>query len=167
MGRSRWGRGLAFAITCYLGVLGVNRSLVEVRGPSMEPALWPGDRLLTVPARAWRLRTGQVVVVADPADRHHEVVKRLTAIGRADVEVLGDAPDRSTDSRTWGRLPRSAVRRVAVARWPDLRTPLRRIGPPRSPEGTDRAAGTDQAGRWASTSTSGSSSPTSPAALRP
>ena len=154
-GGGRWVRGVAVAIGGYLGVLAVNRSLVDVRGPSMEPALWPGDRLLTVPAAMWRLRVGQVVVVTDPADPDHGVVKRLAAVGRDDVEVLGDAPDRSTDSRTWGRLPRSAVRRVAIARWPDLRTPLRRTG----------VAG--QAGRWASTSSSGSSSPTSPGPRRP
>lgn len=109
-----------------LAALAVNRSLVVVRGPSMEPTLWPGDRLLTVPAhRAW-LRPGQVVVVAAPDAPGHLVVKRLHAIGHGAADVRGDAPARSTDSRQWGPLPVAAVRRVAVARWPDLRTPLRR-----------------------------------------
>src|SRR5690606_27803847 len=104
-------------------------SLVAVAGPSMEPALWPGDRLLTVPSRAWPLRVGQVVVVRDPGDASHLVVKRLTTVERDRVTVLGDAPDRSTDSRSWGPLPRRDVRRVAIARWPDLRSPLRRMEP--------------------------------------
>jgi nickel-type superoxide dismutase maturation protease len=114
------------AILVYLGVLVANRSQVVVQGSSMEPALWPGDRLLTVPALPRALRAGAVVVVADPADPTHRVVKRIRDVGGTTVDVRGDAPDRSTDSRTWGRVPRRAVRRVAIARWPDLRTPLRR-----------------------------------------
>jgi nickel-type superoxide dismutase maturation protease len=123
-GRWRWLVGGAFGL--YGVVLAVNRSLVEVQGPSMQPALWEGDRLLTVPARRGWLEPGQVVVVADPHEPGHLVVKRLTAIGAGRVEVHGDHPAASTDSRTWGPLPLRAVRRIAVARWPDLRSPLRR-----------------------------------------
>jgi nickel-type superoxide dismutase maturation protease len=124
--RNNWPRWAAGAALGYLGVLAVNRSLVEVRGPSMEPALWEGDRLLTVPARRNWLEPGQLVVVTDPADGNHEVVKRLTSVGSGKVTVLGDNPRASTDSRTWGPLPVRAVRRIVVARWPDLRSPLRR-----------------------------------------
>jgi nickel-type superoxide dismutase maturation protease len=123
---SRWRGWVGAAVLTYGAVLAVNRSLVVVRGPSMEPALWAGDRLLTVPARRGWLAPGQVVVVADPQDPDHLVVKRLTALGSGKVEVLGDNPAASTDSRTWGRLPLAAIRRIAVARWPDVRSPLRR-----------------------------------------
>lgn len=148
----------------YLAMLAVNRSLVIVRGPSMEPSLWPGDALLTVPAHRWWLRPGQVVVVAPP-DGPERVVKRVHRIertgdrgaagarrdrgaprargdrgvagarrdrgrwrdgGRWVVDVRGDTPERSTDSRWWGPLPVRRVRRVAFARWPDVRTRLRR-----------------------------------------
>lgn len=129
--------------------LAIHRALIRVRGTSMLPSLWPGDLLLTVPARIWRLRPGQVVVVADPGDPDHLVVKRLTATGPGGIEVHGDDPTASTDSRTWGALPRRSVRRVAVRRWPDLRTRLA------------------QPGRRASTSSSGSSSATSPEARAP
>lgn len=129
--------------------LTLNRAPIRVRGTSMLPALWPGDLLLTVPARVWRLRPGQVVVVADPGDPDHLVVKRLTTIDPGGIEVHGDDPAASTDSRTWGRLPRRSVRRVAVRRWPDVRTRLA------------------QPGRRASTSSSGSSSATSPEARAP
>jgi nickel-type superoxide dismutase maturation protease len=107
-------------------MLAVNRSLVEVRGPSMEPALWEGDRLLTVPARRAWLEPGQVVVVADPTDPGHEVVKRLASLGDGLAEVFGDNPRASTDSRSWGPLPLATIRRIVVARWPDVMTPLRR-----------------------------------------
>jgi nickel-type superoxide dismutase maturation protease len=123
-GRRGWRLAVAVLVLDLLAVA-VNRSLVEVRGPSMEPTLWPGDRLLTLPPVAALVRVGAVVVVGDPADPTHAVIKRLharTADGR--WEVRGDAPDRSTDSRHWGPLPQAAIRRVAVARWPDLRTPL-------------------------------------------
>jgi signal peptidase I len=121
----------------YLTTLAVNRSLVVVRGPSMEPSLWPGDRLLTIPAHRWWLRPGQVVVVTPP-EGPARVVKRVLRIELAApaagarrgrvwlVEVRGDTPERSTDSRWWGPLPVRRVRRVAVARWPDVRTRLRR-----------------------------------------
>lgn len=99
----------------------VNRSLVLVRGPSMLPTLQPGQRLLTVPASLARLRAGRVVVVRDPWADEHLVVKRLARVATDGVVVLGDHPQASTDSRVWGPLPASAVRRVAVARWPSLR----------------------------------------------
>jgi signal peptidase I len=137
----------------YLASLAVNRSLVVVRGPSMEPSLWPGDLLVTLPAHRWWLRPGQVVVVTPP-DGPARVVKRVHRLERVDhldraarrghldhldhlgraargghrwvVDVRGDTPERSTDSRWWGPLPLRRVRRVAVARWPDVRTRLRR-----------------------------------------
>jgi nickel-type superoxide dismutase maturation protease len=118
------GRLVALGAVVYLGVLGLNRSFVEVRGASMEPALWPGDRLLTLPAWLVGVRPGAVVVVRDPADRAHPVIKRVHAIVDGRVDVRGDAAARSTDSRQWGPLPRSSVRRVAIVRWPDLRTRL-------------------------------------------
>ncbi len=122
------------AVVAYLVALAVNRSLVEVRGPSMEPTLWPGDRLLTlplwVPGTGAGIRPGRVVVVADPSvpagQPDHLVVKRIRAVADGRVDVRGDDPWRSTDSRTWGPLPRAAVRRVVLGRWPDLRTSLTR-----------------------------------------
>lgn len=122
----RWWRPAGAIGGAYVVALAVNRSLVEVRGSSMEPTLWPGDRLLTVPPlRRW-LRPGRVVVVVDPGDPQHLVVKRLARAGSGRVEVIGDHAAGSTDSRHWGPLPVAAVRRVVVRRWPDLRTRLHR-----------------------------------------
>lgn len=124
MRRAAW--AVSVLILAYLLTLIANRSQLEVRGASMEPTLTAGDRLVTLPAVRCALRAGQIVVVADPHDPEHRVVKRLTDLDRAGatVEVLGDAPHRSTDSQVWGRLPISAVRRIVIARWPDLHTRL-------------------------------------------
>jgi nickel-type superoxide dismutase maturation protease len=89
----------------------------------MLPRLWPGDVLLTVPA-VLPLRPGQVVVAQDPTDPEHRIVKRVTGVGHDRVVLRGDHPARSTDSREWGPVDRRLVRRVALRRWPDLRTPL-------------------------------------------
>lgn len=100
--------------------LALNRSLRRVTGPSMEPTLREGDLLLVVPAALRRPRVGDVVVAADPRDPARATVKRLarrTGDGRA--VLRGDNPGASTDSRTFGPVPATAVTAVAVARvWP-------------------------------------------------
>lgn len=130
--RGRWGArvvtGALSVSAVYTALLAGNRSLLVVRGRSMEPTLLAGDRLVTAPAlRRW-LTPGRLVVVADPANPDHLVVKRLVRIdsGRdgTTVEVHGDNPASSTDSRTWGALPVDAIRRVVACRWPDVLTRL-------------------------------------------
>jgi nickel-type superoxide dismutase maturation protease len=106
--------------------LALRRSLVEVRGPSMEPTLWPGDRLVTLPAvNAW-LRPGQVVVLDDPEDASHRIIKRVVTVRGGRVEVRGDDPRRSTDGRRWGAVAAGSIRRIAITRWPQVRSPLAR-----------------------------------------
>ena len=136
-------RALALAGIGYLAALAINRSLVVVRGASMTPTLLPGDRLLTLPAVGRWLRPGRLVVLPDPNDPEHLVVKRLWDLRDGTAEVRGDAPEHSTDSRTWGRVPVQRIRRVVLARLPA------------------------HPGRRATTSSSGSSSPTSPRSRRP
>jgi nickel-type superoxide dismutase maturation protease len=103
--------------------------LVEVRGRSMSPALLPGDRLLVegLTYRRRAPRTGEIVLAADPRQPSRELVKR---IGRVDpsshsVELLGDAPTASTDSRAFGPVELGDLRwRAALRVWPPGR-----IGP--------------------------------------
>lgn len=121
--RYRAPRAAALLAAGYLVALGVNRSLVAVRGHSMLPTLWPDDRVLTMPSFG-QPRPGQVVVVRDPADPRHLVVKRVHAVDASGVDVRGDHPAASTDSRTWGPLPPAAVRRRVLCRWPDVFTRL-------------------------------------------
>jgi nickel-type superoxide dismutase maturation protease len=97
--------------------------VVEVEGGSMAPALRPGDRLL-VEALTYRTRppkVGDVVLAVDPRRPSRELIKRVAAVdGAAGMIVLaGDAPEASTDSRTFGPVSLEAIRwRVAGRYWP-------------------------------------------------
>jgi nickel-type superoxide dismutase maturation protease len=89
-------------------------SRIEVEGPSMEPTLSPGDRLLVVRRGVGRrLRVGDLVAVADPRGPgpagRRLLVKRVTAVEGAVVTVRGDNEASSTDSRQFGPVPADAV----------------------------------------------------------
>ena len=108
---------------------------VEVVGMSMAPALEPGDRLIVV-GRPWFQppwpRPGQVVAVGDPRDPRRLLIKRVGAVHHDDdtLEVVGDAAEASTDSRTFGPVPRSSIVGRAVYRYAPTgrRGPLPRAG---------------------------------------
>jgi signal peptidase I len=138
----------SMAAAVALGALRWRYSVVTVRGPSMEPALADGDRLLACRRSLHRLSRGQLVIFTEPglADRrrpawltgaaqHNWVVKRVAAIPgdpvpeavraavgglvlvpRGAVVVLGDAPDRSRDSRAWGFIPARHILGVGTRR---------------------------------------------------
>ncbi len=95
---------------------------VEVVGSSMAPALVPGDRLLVVGSpwfhRRWP-QPGEVIAVHDPRDPSRLLIKRVTVVDRrgGTLEVAGDAPDASTDSRQFGPVPRSSLVGRAVYRY--------------------------------------------------
>ena len=84
-------------------------------GDSMQPSLAPGDRLVVVPLA--RLRPGQVVAVADPRGSGRLLVKRVGAVVNGAVEVVGDNPAASTDSRHFGPVARDQVVGTALYRY--------------------------------------------------
>jgi len=103
--------------------------LVRVTGPSMEPALRAGDRLLVWRVKADRLRPGRVCVVAEddstltvkraaavPGDPVPDFLgttgERLVPAGR--LVLLGDNRERSHDSRSVGYYRTDRLRGVAV-----------------------------------------------------
>ncbi len=100
--------------------------VVEVRGGSMAPALLPGDRLL-VESRSYlgrSPRAGEIVLAADPRQGDRELIKRVAAVDEvaAAVDLRGDAPDESTDSREFGAVPLADIRwRAAFRYWPPER----------------------------------------------
>jgi nickel-type superoxide dismutase maturation protease len=81
----------------------------------MEPTLAPGDRLLVVRAR--RLHAGDVVAVRDPTDPKRVLVKRVGAVLEDEIVLRGDNPGVSTDSRSFGPVPTSAVLGRVVRRY--------------------------------------------------
>jgi nickel-type superoxide dismutase maturation protease len=89
-------------------------SRYEVSGPSMEPTLLNGDRLLVVKF-PWP-PIGKIIIVRD-ARSSDDMVKRLRFRRRAKVWVQGDNDKYSTDSRQLGWLPRDSVIGWAVYRY--------------------------------------------------
>ncbi len=96
---------------------------VAVAGHSMEPALREGDRLFVLPPRR-QPRVGEVVVVRDPRDATHLLLKRVAAEHDGEVTVMGDRRDHSTDSRYFGDVPLADVVGRAAFRY----KPLARAG---------------------------------------
>jgi len=89
---------------------------VLVQGPSMAPTLRHGDQLLVV--RRGRARPGALVVVRLP-DGTLAVKRFVRNVDEEALWVEGDNPFGSTDSRTVGPLPATALVGVAIARiWP-------------------------------------------------
>lgn len=79
--------GIGLALACAV------RWAVEPRvvtSASMEPALRPGDRVLSLRTRRapWRVRPGDVVVLADPERPRRTLVKRVIAPGGSTVEIV-------------------------------------------------------------------------------
>ena len=102
--------------------------VVEVQGGSMAPTLLPGEWLL-VERRTYARRpprVGEIVLAADPRDPTRELIKRVAALDGETglVELVGDAPDASTDSRAFGALPVTSIRWRVIGRY----YPLPRLG---------------------------------------
>jgi signal peptidase I len=113
-----------------LGVAGVLLArrrfvLVAVDGPSMLPALRPGDRVLVRRAPAG-VRPGQLVVArrpefgrswsdpVPPPERPRWLIKRVHAVEGDDLVLHGDNAAQSWDSRQLGPCPRDRVLGVVV-----------------------------------------------------
>jgi len=61
---------------------------------------------------------GDVVLARHPHEPERRVIKRVAAVSEAGIELRGDNPDLSADSRDYGPVERSAVLGKVVARFP-------------------------------------------------
>ncbi len=118
------GMALAASIALVIGAGLVRPRRVVVEGRSMEPTLAPGDRLL-VARTGHGFHAGDVVAVRDPRDRRRVLVKRIGAVLEDGLVLHGDNPGASTDSRSFGLVPSSAVLGRVVRRY----APSWRAGP--------------------------------------
>jgi signal peptidase I len=126
-------RALAAAALLAVATLVVRRSLLRVQGPSMRPTLEQDDLVVTLPLPptggdggtahgiGWWLRRrlvvpGRIVVLANPDAPSRRTVKRVTTVLPEGVEVVGDDPGWSIDSRVFGTVPHRDVRRIVVGR---------------------------------------------------
>jgi signal peptidase I len=116
---------------------------VVVRGPSMSPALLPGERVLIdrLAYRYERPRRGDVVLATDPREPSRRpdgrpsghIVKRVAGgpgerveregraweLGEDEWLLLGDAAEMSTDGRDFGPVARDAILgRAWLVYWP-------------------------------------------------
>jgi nickel-type superoxide dismutase maturation protease len=99
-------------------------------GDSMAPLLRDGDWILVDPDAYRRRppRPGELVVVPDPREPERIVVKRVAAIdSRGLLDLAGDNPARSTDSRRFGPVdPGGVLGRPWARYWPPGRAGLLR-----------------------------------------
>ncbi|MGC8509637.1 MAG: S26 family signal peptidase [Acidimicrobiales bacterium] len=87
---------------------------VEVEGTSMTPTYQPGERLTAV--RRWRpIHPGDVVVVRDPRDHERWLLKRCVSSVGFQLDLRGDNPSASTDSRDFGLVDGHLVKWIVVS----------------------------------------------------
>lgn len=94
----------------------------EIAGESMQPALDPGD-FVVVDRLAYRHRLprrGHIVLAHDPRQPSREIVKRVDHTDlHGEIWLKGDNVEASTDSATFGPVPRSSlIGRVRWRYWP-------------------------------------------------
>ncbi len=99
------------------------RLRVRVSGGSMWPTLRPGDEVLVRPGLRG-LAPGRLVLARHPYKGDVRMIKRVHAVlpdGRLDLR--GDHPLESEDSRGFGPVPPSLVLGVVVSRFPRCSPP--------------------------------------------
>jgi nickel-type superoxide dismutase maturation protease len=89
----------------------------------MEPALRAGDWIV-VSSLSRPPRVGEVVLARDPRAGDRLILKRVAEVSDGACTLLGDRPDESTDSRTFGPVPLGNVLARALFRY----APIGRIG---------------------------------------
>ena len=119
--------GVALVVAAAVAFVRYRPARVAIEGVSMAPTLLPGDWVLVVAPE--RFEREDVVVVEHPQRPGYEIVKRLVGVPGDEIDdrflgadeywVEGDYQERSTDSRAFGPVPRTALKAKAVLiYWP-------------------------------------------------
>lgn len=75
-----------------------------VEGDSMSPALKNGDVVLINPQA--KIEQGDIALANHPYKKSVKILKRVKeSTENGDLVLIGDNPDESTDSRTFGAVP--------------------------------------------------------------
>lgn len=75
----------------------------------MQPTLLDGDEVLVAGYGKRPPQQGDVVLLQHPLRSDVRVIKRIASLDRDTVFVQGDNPAESTDSRSFGGVPRSKI----------------------------------------------------------
>ena len=105
--------GLKDLLLFFLG----RRRLFQVEGNSMLPSFPPGQRLLVkmLPQSGKSPSPGSVVICRHPNDTNLVLTKRVWQSNGDWLELRGDNPEASTDSRQFGKVPLNSVIGVVTA----------------------------------------------------
>ncbi len=107
------GTGLlcAYLLCVALGIYGKQHvmpvSLYHVSATSMLPTLLPNDIIMV--DTSTNIQKGDVIVFAHPSVKGMHMIKRINHQQQNRLEVLGDNPKTSVDSRVFGKIDKSSV----------------------------------------------------------
>ena len=92
-----------------------SRRAVRVSGHSMRPLLSDGDVVLV--KQTSEVAIGDVVLASHPFKTSVTILKRVVSMDDAgNVELVGDDPSASSDSRSFGSIPMRDIRGKVVCR---------------------------------------------------
>jgi len=88
--------------------------IARIQGRSMYPTLQSGDLVVWIRIALHWLKPGQIVVARWPHSKAL-IAKRVAQCSASTVELVGDNPPESTDSRHFGAISRGTLAGVVVA----------------------------------------------------
>ena len=135
---SALGAAVLLAATGVAAAAALRPTRLRVTGESMDPTLKPGDRVVSVRSPLRGYQVGDLVVTTDPREHPRAIVKRLVAVEHSGFRLAGDNPSASTDSSTFGLVPRATIQGRVVYRYaPAVRAGS--VSAARTPRSTSRA----------------------------